>query len=213
MNATKEKPAEPEQRYWNPSRKTITDDELAAFAERLHRRMTELGMTQSDLARKAFGVATDPNGQERVKDRDKVSLYLRGKGLPGAEKMRQLADALDLSLADLAPLPPVAPKQTRESSVETHVATHGDGHELRSAGKGYSILTFSQRLRTEQAAQVLSLLAEFAKNVEVAPSRAWRATSKGCTLRCDSAKAAKPRRSLCAHEMRWRHNRASRTFC
>ena len=68
--------------YRRPTRKTITEEELMAFAGRLHRRMTELGMTQSDLARAAFGTAADAEGVERPKDRDKVSLYLRGKGLP-----------------------------------------------------------------------------------------------------------------------------------
>lgn len=84
--------------YWNPSGRTVSKEEKKAFADRLYAKMVELGWTQADLARNAFGVEDG-----KVIDREKVSLWLRGQGIPGETKMRKLAQALNMSLAELAP--------------------------------------------------------------------------------------------------------------
>ncbi|MET0312325.1 MAG: helix-turn-helix transcriptional regulator [Burkholderiaceae bacterium] len=84
--------------YWNPSSRTVSNEAKKAFATRLYARMVELGWTQADLARHAFGVEND-----KIIDREKVSLWLRGLGLPGELKMRKLACALNMTLAELAP--------------------------------------------------------------------------------------------------------------
>lgn len=92
--------------YWNPSGRTVSQEEKQAFATRLYDKMVELGWTQADLARNAFG---EENG--KVIDREKVSLWLRGQGIPGEQKMRKLACALNLTLAELAPKVDKSPLQ------------------------------------------------------------------------------------------------------
>lgn len=84
--------------YWNPSSRTVSSEAKKAFANRLYARMVELGWTQADLARNAFGIEND-----KIVDREKVSLWLRGLGIPGEQKMRKLACALNMTLAELAP--------------------------------------------------------------------------------------------------------------
>lgn len=102
--------------YWNPSGHTVSQEARQAFADRLHRRMIELGLTQADLARQAFGL--DDKG--KVVDREKISLWLRGQGLPGEEKMRKLAYALGMRLVDLAPQPDKSPmEKSTERAPET----------------------------------------------------------------------------------------------
>jgi transcriptional regulator with XRE-family HTH domain len=142
--------------YWRPSRKTLTDEELRAFAERLHQRMTKLGMTQSDLARAAFGTETK-DGVERAKDRDKVSLYLRGKGFPGEDKMRQLAAALGLDLAQLAPAASSSHPSQRDlfGSDRRPSRPEVQSFSVQSIGDGVSLLIVNQRLRSEDAARIL----------------------------------------------------------
>ncbi len=91
--------------YWKPSGKTVSKEGIKAFSERLHHRMVELGLTQADLARLVFGT----DGNDKVRGRDKISLWLRGGGLPGEDKMRKLAYELKMSLKDLAPPIDVVP--------------------------------------------------------------------------------------------------------
>jgi transcriptional regulator with XRE-family HTH domain len=151
--------------YWHPSRKTVSPDDLMAFADRLHTRMTELGWTQAELARRAFGQTEDGV----VKDRDKVSLYLRGKGLPGEDKMRALAKALGMSLVELAPPISQSPREVSQGRAAARVDHKGqldglDGFKLEPASKpGYMTLLVNQRLRIEDAVKVISLLSELAR--------------------------------------------------
>jgi len=154
--------------YWNPSMKTVSDKELKAFAHRLHQRMVELGLTQSELARQAFGTTVDGSGATQVKNRDKVSLYLRGKGLPGEDKMRSLAGVLKMSLKELAP-PVSGVGETRPAparpSVERAVSVdsvHGVKFEMTT--KGMALLVCKQRMRAEDAARIAGLIVEAAKH-------------------------------------------------
>jgi len=63
----------------------------ADFARRLQKALNEKGWNQSDLAR-----AADIG-------RDSVSVYLRGKSLPGQKHLTSISNALGLSQDDLLP--------------------------------------------------------------------------------------------------------------
>lgn len=152
-----------EQPYWNPSRKTVSPESLVAFAHRLHRRMEELGLTQAELARRAFGVVEGPSGTPIAKDRDKISLYLRGKGLPGAEKMRALATALQMPLEDLAPrsAPPQISLKPHldESRASAPVApSFLEGVSIEPSTKGLVRLMVNLRVPEEDAAEIHQLI-------------------------------------------------------
>lgn len=81
------------------------------FAVRLNKRMADLGMSQSDVAREAWG-EQDVKRQTRAgaeytskvaKGRESMRLYASGKRLPTDQKLRDIAKALKCSPADLVP--------------------------------------------------------------------------------------------------------------
>jgi transcriptional regulator with XRE-family HTH domain len=73
------------------------------FAHRLKKLMEQKGLSQSDLARAAFGL-DDPGSRSRVpKGRDRISAYLNARQFPDDENLEALAKALDLTPEDLTP--------------------------------------------------------------------------------------------------------------
>ncbi len=76
---------------------------LQEFSRRLFQAMQEKGWTQSDLAREAFGATTDQRGYKVARNRDRVSVYLRGKSVPDPKNLKLLADALGTTPEELAP--------------------------------------------------------------------------------------------------------------
>lgn len=69
------------------------------FARRLQERLIAKGMRQSDLAR-----ATALHMPKDTKfGRDSVSIYIRGKSLPGPTSLAAMAKALDCKPEDLMP--------------------------------------------------------------------------------------------------------------
>jgi transcriptional regulator with XRE-family HTH domain len=87
---------------------------MQTFARKLHAAMTARGMSQSDLARAAFGEYTNAGGYTVAKNRDRVSVYLAGKSLPDAKNLELLAKALDMPVEELAP-PEAVPAAIREA--------------------------------------------------------------------------------------------------
>jgi transcriptional regulator with XRE-family HTH domain len=77
--------------------------EIANFSRRLHEIMIEKGLSQSDLARKIWGTIENNQGYTVAKNRDRISVWLRGEVIPDARNMKMLAEALDTELEDLAP--------------------------------------------------------------------------------------------------------------
>jgi transcriptional regulator with XRE-family HTH domain len=77
-------------------------DAKQRFAYRLHRCMQLRGMSNSDLARLMWGETTDLMGHRVAKNRDLISLYLRGARFPEPRTMERLAKALDVGVNDLA---------------------------------------------------------------------------------------------------------------
>lgn len=78
------------------------------FARRLHDRLTELEMSQSDLAKKIWGTVPDKRGFEVARNRDRISQYVKGRSLPDRENAKKLAKALNCEVEDLVPERPGA---------------------------------------------------------------------------------------------------------
>ena len=81
----------------------IQELEVDQFARRLYKLMNAQGLSQSDLAKKAFGTKVDARGYTVAKNRDRISVYFKGKSLPDPKNLELLATALNMSDEDLAP--------------------------------------------------------------------------------------------------------------
>ena len=71
----------------------------ATLASLLHSR----GWNQSDLARHVWGTREEKDGRESAAGRDKVSRYMKGVQLPDPKTLKQMADALGVTIEELAP--------------------------------------------------------------------------------------------------------------
>lgn len=74
-----------------------------AFSRRLVELMREKVMSQSDLAKAAFGMYTDRHGVTMVRGRDRISSYIRGIQYPDDINLGLIANALGVTVADLTP--------------------------------------------------------------------------------------------------------------
>ena len=74
------------------------------FATRLRRRMHELEMSQSDLARAIWKEErVDSRGYPQPLNKDRVSAWVLGRVLPTQENMQKLAEALGVASESLLP--------------------------------------------------------------------------------------------------------------
>lgn len=85
------------------------------FARRLHKLMIERGMSQSELARAVWGeierkdhrgnivLKGDGEPQMVARNRDRISVYLSGKGFPDQKNLAAIAKALRTTPEELAP--------------------------------------------------------------------------------------------------------------
>jgi transcriptional regulator with XRE-family HTH domain len=71
-------------------------------------------MTQSDLARAAFGTDASADGDTVARSHDRISVYLAGQALPDPKNRKALADALGVPADALVP-PPAAATADREA--------------------------------------------------------------------------------------------------
>ncbi len=75
------------------------------FARNLRRARKDRNWSQSDLARNVWGEMVDKRGYTVARNRDLVSSYERGRYLPKAETLAEIALALGMTVQEL--LPPV----------------------------------------------------------------------------------------------------------
>lgn len=78
----------------------------ADFARRLHRALTDKNMTPSELAAAVWGRREAlVNGRvcSVAANRERVSIYLSGRGLPRPESLRKIAEVLGTTPEKLAP--------------------------------------------------------------------------------------------------------------
>jgi transcriptional regulator with XRE-family HTH domain len=92
------------------ARKVLTPKpHLARFAARMKQAMNDQGMTQAAVAKAMWGVIRDPRGYEVPRNRDRISLYLRGMSQPEPRNLERLAEVLKVPLDELRPgAPPVS---------------------------------------------------------------------------------------------------------
>lgn len=76
---------------------------LDQFARRLHAAMSEKGFNNSELARRVWGETKDAKGYNVAKNRDRIGVYLKGKGFPEPDTLAKLAECLDTTPDKLAP--------------------------------------------------------------------------------------------------------------
>lgn len=76
---------------WDPTSEYPPEKIKMNIGRRIQEKLFEIGWKQADLAR------------ESGLGRDSISLYIRGKNLPGAQSLKSVADALGCTPEDLAP--------------------------------------------------------------------------------------------------------------
>jgi transcriptional regulator with XRE-family HTH domain len=121
------------------------------LARKLYEAMMERGMTQSDLARAAWGTHVDARGYTVAKNRDRISMYLAGKALPDPKNMKALADALGMTVEELA-LPAAASVGDQKGTSLAMQAVAGH------PGKAH--LRIDMLLPIELAAKIVALISE-----------------------------------------------------
>ncbi len=128
--------------------------EMENFARRLHEALVQNRMSQSDLARKVWGSTTDKRGYDVARNRDRISVYLRGESLPDASNMQAIADALGMTVAELAPDVTAAAVERENPEVAmTAIAGHTDKVYLR----------VNKLVPLALAAKIVTLLADVEK--------------------------------------------------
>ncbi len=110
----------------------VTQIQNENFARRLQQLMVERGLSQSDLARTIWGETTNADGRTVARNRDRISVYLKGKTVPDPVNLQKLAEALGVDPADLAPdvIGAAVERENPELSM-TVVAGHSDKVYLR----------------------------------------------------------------------------------
>lgn len=121
------------------------------FARRLHRAMLEKKLSQSDLARKVWGTIPNKAGYEVARNRDRISVYLRGETKPDQKNLQTIADALGMTVEDLAPESLVSPADRENPPLQMTVLS---GHHNKV------LLRINMIVPMELGAKVMSLLAE-----------------------------------------------------
>lgn len=123
------------------------------FARRLNKLMLERGMSQSDLARKVWGEieVTDKHGRtaNAAKNRDRISVYLKGAGFPDPKNLAKIAKALGTTSEELAPEIAGAAIE-REAPELSMVAIAGQHDKV--------LLRVNKLLPLEIAVQVINLI-------------------------------------------------------
>lgn len=125
------------------------------FARRLYEAMSRKKFSQSDLAREVWGSmeVVDKLGRTSnvARNRDRISVYLRGAGLPDPKNLSLIAQALGTTPEDLAPeITGAAVEREAPSMSMTAVAGHEDKVMLR----------INKLVPLATAMQVLNILAK-----------------------------------------------------
>jgi hypothetical protein len=71
--------------------------------------MTAKGFSNSDLARRVWGETTDNKGYKVARNRDRIAVYLQGKGFPEPATLHKITQKLGVAKEELAPHVAIAP--------------------------------------------------------------------------------------------------------
>lgn len=131
------------------------DDVKREFARRVQQRMVDLGMNQSDLARRVTALlpASYRAGDKKSNHfgRDRISQYVRGLRLPRVEVRPLLARALDCQVQDLFPVKAIP--SARSADFQTP-------HFLMRVNGTSAYLELRQEMPLDKAHRILSILGE-----------------------------------------------------
>lgn len=98
------------------------------FARRLKEVMGEQGLSQSDLARRIWGVKNDHRGSKVAANRGRISMYLKGNSLPDPDTVELIAGALNMTTAELCD--PVKIASASPQQIQMTVLPGGRAHLL-----------------------------------------------------------------------------------
>lgn len=104
---------------------SVTHMTRAAFGKHLDGIIKQRGMSQSDLARDAFGTVKDGRGYKVSKGRHLISKYCKGLAFPDTKTLKKIAGALDMTLAELLPPSVSAAIQQKEPPIRI-TSLHND---------------------------------------------------------------------------------------
>jgi transcriptional regulator with XRE-family HTH domain len=93
--------------------KTTTSQQkrYQAFADKLRDAMTRANVNASEVARRVWGTAKDKRGYDVARNRDRIGHYLSGSSYPEPENLARLADAVGVTVEELAMPPETAPSR------------------------------------------------------------------------------------------------------
>ena len=134
-----------------PGASPIHSVEIENFAKRLQQIMLDKRMSQSDVARRIWGTSIDKRGFEVAKNRDRISVYLKGKTLPDPVNMARLADALGVTVPELAPN--LAETATQRENPEVQMTVIGGNSEK-------VLLRVNKFVPMAVAAKIITILSE-----------------------------------------------------
>lgn len=100
---------------------------LKKFADRLKELRVERGLSQSDLARLIWGETTDERGYKVANKRGRISAYEAGRAIPEPHNLTSLAEALGVTIEELAPDVVAAAVDHAEPEIAINMVPGGDG--------------------------------------------------------------------------------------
>jgi transcriptional regulator with XRE-family HTH domain len=138
-------------RRYSPSgtRTGVERLELQDFARKLQELRIAKGWNQSDLARAIWGTTTDSRGRTVAKSRDRISEYEKGISVPEPDNMQKVADALGVTVEELAPRIVANAIDREDPAMQLTMVT---GHP------GRVHLVINQLLPLSVAAQIVALV-------------------------------------------------------
>ena len=127
---------------WDPGKTYPPERIRLNVGKRIQSKLYEKGWKQADLAEKA-GIG-----------RDSISLYIRGKNLPGASNLKSIAAALDMTIQELAP----------EVASATRVRTNeGPQQQMRQLDDGRWEVTVNRFVDQDTMMKIMNALNDYDK--------------------------------------------------
>jgi hypothetical protein len=128
----------------------VVTDRMAEFSRRLHHALLKKGWSQSDLARRIWNsTRTGSDGFAQVVGRDRISSYINRKSMPAPATLQKIADALDMSVAELAPNLTASAVEKETPSLELKMV---EGHSDKV------LLRVNQLVPLSVAAEIVALI-------------------------------------------------------
>src|SRR5580765_5276428 len=105
--------------------------EYKPFADALREAMTKGNLSASEVARRVWGITKDRRGYDVARNRDRIGHYLAGTSYPEPENLKGLANAVGLTVEDLAidrPEPAAGTRSPRQTT-DMHITFLADRPE------------------------------------------------------------------------------------